>query len=323
MRLVTASCDLESFDEFQYKVGIGTISALGSTGFDSSVYKHGRSSLKVPPFSSFLFDIGEDIGTQQWYLKMWFRADADGVILTAYGFGDSEIAKFTIESSSIITWVGRSILTDGLIDPISTGITLEYGVWYELQISVLHDLGFGVIEIFANGNGVSLNRENNRTKKSDSEFCWLCSGGMIQSLTDLSITLGCPPDECACHLYNDPCWDRMQTAVGPGDQWFARSIKFGSGVSNTGTMWFDNVFINNMVADPDDPDNISHIPSGRMLTVLKPNGAGTFAQFTPDGGNPNWQNVDEVPVTVTDKNIAAAAGLIDSYNIENATVLIG
>lgn len=322
MRLVTASCDLGSFDEFLYQVGTSTILAQGSTVFDTTTFKRGRASLKVPAFSSFTFDVGVDCGTQRWFLKMWFRAAADGTILTVSGFGGTNMAKFTLNSGQIYTWVGRSALTNGLLDGIPTGVFLDYNTWYELQFMVLHEKAFGIIDVYANGNGVRLTRQD-RSRSDKTNICWTCPFGAVISFTDMS-AFGCTLDtDCPCDPYNDTCWDRMQTAFGPLDQWFAQVFMFGNLSSGGGPMWFDNVFLNSGQLDANDLDNAGHIPLGRMLTVLKPNGAGAFSQFTPDGGNPNWQNVDEVPIGIVDQNVAASAGLLDLYEVENASALIG
>lgn len=322
MRLVTASCDLESFDEFLYQVGTSTILAQGGTAFDTTVYKRGRASLKIPTFSSFTFDVGVDCGTQRWFLKMWFRASADGTILTVSGFGGTDMVRFTLDSGQILVWVGRSAITNGLIDSIPTGVFLNYDTWYEIQFMVLHEMAFGIIDVFANGNGIRLTRQD-RTRLSTTEICWTCPFGSVVSFTDLA-PFGCSLEaECPCDPYDDTCWDRMQTAFGSTDQWFAQVFTFGNLSSGGGPMWFDNVFINSGLHDINDPDNAGHIPVGRMLTILKPNGVGASSQFTPDGGSPNWQNVDEVPISEADENVAVSAGMLDLYEVENASALIG
>lgn len=321
MRLVTASCDLESFDEFLYQVGTSLIYAQGDTAFDTTVYKRGRASLKVPPFSSFTFDIGKGCGTQKWYLKTWFRASADGVILSVLD-RTSVMVQFVLTDGQIYAWVGRNIFSSGLDDAIPTEVFLDYDVWYELQIMVLHEKAFGIIEVYANGNGIRLTRQD-RDRSEKTAACWSCPWGSVWSFTDMG-PFGCAlTADCPCDAYDDPCWDRLQTATGSTDNWAGRVFRFGDLSSGGGPMWYDNVFLNSGLMDADDPDNAGHIPLGRMLTVLKPNGEGAFSQFTPDGGVPNWQNVDEVPVSTAGRNVAGSAGLIDLYEVESASALIG
>lgn len=319
MRLVTASCDLEAYSEFTSQVGPSLIFPRGNTGFDTSIFKYGRASLKVPPFSEFLFDLGAGCAAQRWFLKMWFRAAADGIILKAEGFGTNTIARFDLVDGQIITWVGRSIL--GGYDPIQTGVFLDYDTWYELQFMVLHEKAFGIIDVFANGSGIRLTRQI-RARSGKSKVCWNCPWGPVKTTMDMG-PFGCTIEvDCPCDYYDDPCWDRMQTASGAVEEWFARAFVFGDVGSGGGPMWFDNVFINSGQYAANDMDNADHIPLGRRLTVLKPNGIGAITQFASGTGNPNWQNVDEVPVGVIDDNIAGSAGLTDLYEIENASGLI-
>lgn len=56
---------------------------------------------------------------------------------------------------------------------------------------------------------------------------------------------------------------------------------------------------------------------------LFPNGAGNYTQLTPIGSGTNWQNVDDNPPSMTDRNEHATVGNKDTYTMDNLTPPVG
>ncbi|MEM2351522.1 MAG: ABC transporter substrate-binding protein [Thermoproteota archaeon] len=70
-----------------------------------------------------------------------------------------------------------------------------------------------------------------------------------------------------------------------------------------------------------DPSNVRELSAGAEGIVLKPNGPGTYTQWTPVGDSPNWKCVDEgiVPDGDTTYVKSMTDGSVDSYALEDTT----
>jgi len=70
-----------------------------------------------------------------------------------------------------------------------------------------------------------------------------------------------------------------------------------------------------------DPSNVRELSAGAEGVTLKPNGAGTYSQWTAVGDTPNWKCVDEGVVPDGDVTYvkSTAGGNIDSYAFEDTT----
>jgi len=81
---------------------------------------------------------------------------------------------------------------------------------------------------------------------------------------------------------------------------------------NNQNFWIDDIAIN----DTSGSYNNSWIGDGHVV-VIKPNAAGDITQLLSSTGNPNYQNVDDVPFDATGNNSGSTAGLYDLYNFES------
>jgi len=87
-----------------------------------------------------------------------------------------------------------------------------------------------------------------------------------------------------------------------------------SGINNK--TYFDDMYIlNDLGAAP------YNAPLGDVrVQTLAVNGAGSSAQLTPVGSVNNWENVEELPSSMTDYNWSATAGHRDLYSITDPIV---
>lgn len=134
---------------------------------------------------------------------------------------------------------------------------------------------------------------------------------------------GCSRGDCPCDNTQDACYPRRQTQFGASN--FANRLLFGNeeGGSAAFDYWFDDIIFNDQA--PYKHDNhavadtkVTRPPFGSRLTLLKIDAIGDVADFVPIGSPNNWENVDELPVSLDDYNKSGTLNAKDLYNIEPA-----
>lgn len=93
------------------------------------------------------------------------------------------------------------------------------------------------------------------------------------------------------------------------------TIRFGSTGGNNGPVvdtYFDDVY----VADDTGSVNNNFLGDVRVQTLV-PMGPGTDTQLTPTGVANNWDNVNELPVSLTDYNSSSTVGQRDTYAMQD------
>lgn len=153
-------------------------------------------------------------------------------------------------------------------------------------------------------------------------FC--CEWPNYQHLTG---PLDCHRPDCPCHNENDACYPRRQTRFGADN--FAARLLFGNdeGGANAFDYWFDDIIFNDTAPYKHDnhavPDGAVAQPTfGSRLTLLRVDAAGDAADFVPVGLPNNWENVDELPVSIADYNQSGALNAKDLYNLESASEVL-
>lgn len=77
-------------------------------------------------------------------------------------------------------------------------------------------------------------------------------------------------------------------------------------------LMFDDLYM----CDATGPSNNDFLGDVRVQTLV-PNAPGTYTSFTPTGSATNWQNVDELPYSVSDYNTSSTTGAKDSYALSD------
>lgn len=236
------------------------------------------------------------------------------------------------------------------------------GVWYEIIVGVTHAMGDGWWEIWIDGaDNVSLSdfvecsvkipcvgfcRSGGSTWFSGSgdprdrccvcgcQSCFgqcYCQGSRCELPPYLCPNFpieGCAKTVCPCHNDDDACYPRRQTQHGAGI--FANRLLFGNeeGGAEGFDYWYDDIIFNDQA--PYKHDNhavidpvISRPRFGSRLSLLRVDGAGDVADFVPIGSPNNWENIEELPVSIADYNKSGTLNAKDLYNIEPATGVLG
>jgi len=90
---------------------------------------------------------------------------------------------------------------------------------------------------------------------------------------------------------------------------------FVVGVTSSGGTdysWYDDLIINN-----NQGSYFNSWPGGVRIHALRPSGVGNYSQWTPAGTSPNWDCVDETPVSSAEYVHTGVAGQKDSYQMSN------
>lgn len=82
---------------------------------------------------------------------------------------------------------------------------------------------------------------------------------------------------------------------------------------NNQVFWMDDLAVNDATSGS---YNTGWIGDGHV-EVIKPNAAGDVTQLISSTGNPNYQNVDEIPFDGAGNNSGSTAGQYDLYNFES------
>jgi len=88
--------------------------------------------------------------------------------------------------------------------------------------------------------------------------------------------------------------------------------------------WANYAYLDDMYIDNTAGEGSAGVPSGIYLELLRPNGAGAAADFTPNTGTVNYENVDESPPDGdTTYNQSDAADEYDIYDLTSFVLPVG